>query len=114
MTLLKRTLGSIYLLRTNGLFSDGFWTDWLMFFSVSLAQSPNKFQLKTPLNNTDYMLNQIQQFQYISITQLAVYISSVYWYHKNLLINNFKWFTHSCIHIVYVCMYYIEINKTVL
>ena len=50
------------------------------------------------------MLNQIHQFQYISIIQLAVYISSIYWYHKNLLINNFKWVTHSCIH-MYVCMY---------
>ena len=60
------------------------------------------------------MLNQIHQFQYISITQLAVYISSVHWYHKNLLINNLS---ESHIHVytcMYVWMYHIENNKAVL
>jgi hypothetical protein len=67
---------------------------------ISLSQSHTSFQHTHPIRHTAYIYSHMHQFQYISITYVALYISSIYWHHQKRLINKFKWVTYSII-----CMY---------
>jgi len=65
---------------------------------VCLSQSQSSFQYTDPIKHTAYIYSHTHPFQYISITYVALYISSIYWHPQNLLINKFKRGTYSTIH----------------
>jgi len=57
---------------------------------MSLSESQSNFQFTDPKWHIAYIYSHTHKFQYISITYVALYISSVYWHSQNVLINKFK------------------------
>ena len=88
----KQILWTIIFSRTNNYVWPIFYLfSYLLFvslsLSLSLSQSHSNFQYTDPIMHTAYIYSHIHIFQYISITQLALYISSV-WLPQNLPMNS--------------------------
>ena len=69
---------------------------------LTLSQSHSNFQYTDSLMHTAYIYSHMHKFQYISITVVALNISTVFWHPQNILISNS---CESHINYTYVCMY---------